>query len=327
MADITLLRRLALLGVGALALGACDYGLGLSPNPVAPGATVTVTNADDGPACLVEDEVDEAAVQAASTPLEVDIYVITEEPTSEPVPVATVMADDEGVFEATFTAPTRPGQHLVLASCYPELEEDPILIRGADHLEPIDGDGIIVDLLRVGQGPLTLSLSDDEVEVGDEVVATFSLCQAENDLGILAELGGEEPDPELVELATDYPDLAVFVDGVLVDTVETDERYPTGTVDVVLPGMAEGQHEVLGVCTYQTFDLDLEWIFENLVGDGGEEVLELGAAAIDYPVVEEPFTFDQATVQAQGTVNVVAAATAPTTARPNPVVAQPTYTG
>lgn len=331
MADTTLLRRLALLGAGALALGACDYGLSLSPDPVAPGGMVTVTNADEGPACLVEDEegTDEVvAVGAADTPLPVDVFVITEEPTAEPDPVASVMADEEGVFEATFPAPTRPGQHVVAASCFPGLgEEDPVIIRSADHLEPIDSDGIIVDMLRVAQPPLTLSLSDDEVEVGDEVVATFSLCQAENDFGFLEEILGEGGDELAEELAADYPTLAVFVDGVLVDTIETTERYPTGTVDVVLAGLAEGAHEVLGVCTYQTFDFDLETIIEE---EGGPilvpiEPLSVGATAVDYPIEEFPFTFDEDTVEAQGTVNVVAAAIAPTTAQP--VVAQPTYAG
>jgi hypothetical protein len=336
MAD-TWTRRLAMLALGALTLAGCDYGLGISPDPAAPGATITVTNADEGPACLVVDEEPELeaeSVEAADTPLPVDIYLITDLTELmggvEPTPVASVMADEEGVFEATFPAPARPGQHLVVALCQPE-GEGPIIIGPADHLEPIDGDGAIFDDVRVTQPPLGLTLSDDEVEVGDEVVATFTRCQAENDLGFLeGQAEGEDPDPEVVELATDHPDLDVFVDGELVDTVEGDERYPSGTVDVVLPFDEVGEHEVLGVCTHQTFDLDLELLVELMEGggDGGEEIILDGVstAAVEYPIEEGPLVIDEATLEAAGTVTVLAEAVAPT-AQPNPVVAQPTYAG
>ena len=51
------------------------------------------------------------------------------------------------------------------------------------------------------------------------------------------------------------------------ETIAGDERYPTGTVDVNMVLDELGEHEIEGVCTFQTFDLDLEWLLEEM-GDG-----------------------------------------------------------
>ena len=98
------------------------------------------------------------------------------------------------------------------------------------------------------------------------MTATFNRCQDENDFGILEELGSpvavDTDDPTL-----DFPDLEVYLDGELVETIAGDERYPTGTVDVKMALNELGEHEIEGVCTFQTFDLDLEWLLDEM-GEG-----------------------------------------------------------
>ena len=321
------MKRIGGLAVLVLAVGACDYGLNLSPDPAASGDEVTVTNAPDGPVCEVPPVEPSAAGAAAGVP--VDVFVLTDlEVTEEPVPTS-VVTDDEGFFTATVDAPVIPGQHLVVAVCggiAGPMDAQAL----AAAAEPVDEDGTIVDLLQVGQAPLTISLSDDAVEEGDEVVATFNRCQDENDFNLFTGLAPTaEPTPE--ELAADHPDLEVFLDGELVDTIEGTERYPTGTVDVPLTLDEVGEHEISGICTYQTFDLDVEAIIEEI--GGGELPIEVldgaSAAAIDYPFdpAQGLFVWDEATTQAAGTVVVSAADVGGAGSAPDPVPATPTYTG
>jgi hypothetical protein len=327
-----LVKRIGGLAALVLALGACDYGLVLDPDPADPGDTVTVTNAPDGPTCVVPDVEPRAAGAAAGVPVGIAVVTDFEELIGAP-DVTVVMSDDDGFFSAEVEAPDRPGQHLVFAICdYSEGE-----LEAVAAAEPVDEDGVIVDSFRVTQDPLSIALSDDQVEEGDEVVATFNRCQAENDFSLFElEEGPIEPeagaaaDPTPEELATDFPDLAVFLDGELIDTIEGTERHPTGTVDVPVTLDEVGEHEIKGVCTYQTFDLDLETIVEffNAGGEGPEGGVEgAGAAAIDYPFSPEPgfFTWDEATTEAADTVTVVSGDVGGTGAEPVP--AAPTYTG
>jgi len=217
--------------------------------------------------------------------------------------------------------------------------------RAAARAKPTDEDGTIIDTLRVTQEPLSIAVSDDEVEVGDEVTATFNRCQDENDFGLF------DPDPAPVaerepldEAATDFPDLQVLLDGELVSTIAGDERYPTGTVDVPMELTEVGDHEIIGVCTFQTVAVDLEVLAKLLSGvrEGGliSERMSVGAAAVDYPIVEGPFTIDEATTKAAALVSVVAPAVGSSGAQPvpdqpvpvqpvpaQPVLAQPSYTG
>ena len=316
-----LLKRVGLLAVAAAALGACDLGLVLDPDPADAGDTVTVSNSD-GPHCIVEEGEDGVAV---------DIILVTDlvslmGPGDLDI-VASVMTGEDGLFEATVEAPDRPGQHLLFAVCggVPDevLEEG---LGAADVEDPVDEDGIIVDSLRVSQAPLTVSVDDDEVNPGDEVTATFNRCQDENDFGILEGLGSpvavDTDDPTL-----DFPDLEVYLDGELVETIAGDERYPTGTVDVKMALNELGEHEIEGVCTFQTFDLDLEWLLDEM-GEGLPQVVPqgtVGTAAIDYPLVEGPITLDETTTIAVTSVSVVAVAVAPTDTgtAPTPVAAAP----
>ena len=320
-----LLKRVGLLAVAAAALGACDLGLVLDPDPAHAGDTVTVSNSD-GPHCIVEEGEDGVAV---------DIILVTDlvslmGPGDLDI-VASVMTGEDGLFEATVEAPDRPGQHLLFAVCggVPDevIEEG---LGAADVEDPVDEDGTIVDSLRVSQAPLTVTVDDDEVNPGDEVTATFNRCQDENDFGFLEELGSpvavDTDDPTL-----DFPDLEVYLDGELVETIAGDERYPTGTVDVKMALNELGEHEIEGVCTFQTFDLDLEWLLDEM-GEGIPQVVPqgtVGIAAIDYPLVEGPITLDETTTTVVTSVSVVAVAVAPTDTgtAPTPVAADPAYTG
>ncbi len=300
------------MALGALALGACNYGLGISPEPADPGDTVTVTNSPVGPFCVVPDG-DES--------IPVDVVVISgTEDGPEDLQIVSVDSDEEGYFTAEVTAPDRPGEHLVIAQC-----------GGVDGgLEPlaaqfpVDEDGAIVDTLRVTQDPLTIALSKTTAKIGDEVTATFNRCQAENDFGF-GEEGGvpahEDGDVTPEELGTDYPDLVVYLDDEPVATIEGDERYPTGTVDVPVELTSAGTHEIKGICTYQTFDADWESIIEEFnegIPEFPDELGGVGTAHLDYPIVMfDYFTFDEATTEAAATVTVGAAAAAPAVVAPD----------
>jgi hypothetical protein len=318
----------------------------MTPDPADPGDTVTVTNAPDGPICNVPPEGPQAA-PAAEGGVPVGVFVLSSFLLEEEPNVTIVQSDDDGFFSADITAPERPGQHLVFAICG-FTDEAPIDVveEAVAAAEPVDEDGVILDTLVVTQEPLSIGLSDDSVEEGDAVIATFNRCQDENDFDQFDELdtvSAADPTPE--ELATDFPDLEVFLDGEHVTTVEGTERYPTGTVDVPVTLDEVGEHEISGVCTYQTFDFDFEQFLELI--DGGEiGGLSSGAsaAAIDpsqYPFsigddpetepVETIATWDDATTEAADTVTVTAAAVegtdapAPPAAEPAPV--QPTFAG
>ena len=320
-------KLLGVAGIAALALGACDFGLVLTPDPADPGDTVTVTNAPDGPTCDVPEPGPASAGTAAGVP--VGVFLISDFALEEEPEVTVVQTDDDGFFTAEVTAPDIPGEHLVFAVC-DWLEGPQETLQAADV---VDEDGVIIDELRVAQTPLAIALSDHKVEEGDEVVATFNRCQDENDFDQFAEPEGvglaADPTPE--ELANDFPDLQVFLDGTLVETIEGTERYPTGTVEVPLTLEEVGDHEIKGVCTYQTFDLDFESIIE-LIGEGPElPPLEgVSTAAVDYPFDPEGglFVWDEATTEAADTVTVTEAAVADTGAEPaEPAPVQPTFTG
>jgi len=322
-----LLKRVGLLALGAAALSACDLAPLVAPEPADPGDTITVSNAE-GPHCIVEEG--EGGVP-------VDIFLITDlvallESGDEPEVVASTTTGEDGLFETTIEAPERPGQHLLFAVCggVPDFP-DPEQLRAMAVEDPVDEDGVIVDDLRVTQPPLAISVDDDEVHPGDQVTATFNRCQDENDFGFFEEL---EVDPVAVDTddpALDFPDLEVYLDGELVETIAGEERYPTGTVDVSMELTELGEHEIEGVCTYQTFDIDLEWLLEELDEEipGLMPLQGVGTAAIDYPIVEGPITVDEATMVVAARVTVVEVAVAPTdtTTAPTPVAAAPTYAG
>jgi hypothetical protein len=361
------MKRAGLLALTAMALSACQYGLDLSVDPAAKGQTVTVSNPDGTPCVDYETE----------EPGEVDVVVMV---ITSLVDVSNAMAqamdtgdashlepfvdegttDEEGYFSVDVTAPSTPGQHLVLVACDASLEmieEDveELRIEASSLRDDVDPEALylvlsmlfgsentIFDILDVTQDPLTIAVDKDEIEAGEQVVATFNRCQAHNDFDLpsimaaemaLAE-AGDEPDPE--ELASDYPDLDVFVDGVLVTTIEGTERYPTGTVDVPLTLTEVGEHEISGVCRYQTFEL-LEEYFEMVPQTYGAE---LQAQAVEYPYPpadeEAPVVWNEAaTNPASAVVDVVAADTGAGTVTPPaanppaaaPVVAAPRYTG
>jgi hypothetical protein len=320
-----LLKRASLLVLAAVALGACNFGLVIDPDPADPGDTVTVSNAE-GPHCVVEEEEDGMPVDVIMI---TDITSLLE--SGELDVVASVTTDADGLFETTIDAPERPGQHLLLAICggLPE-ELEPEQLRAMAVEDPVDEDGVIVDSLRVTQPALSVSVDDDEVAPGDTVTATFNRCQDENDFGFFDEL----PAPGAVDTddpALDFPDLDVFVDGELVETIAGEERYPTGTVDVAVQLDDEGDHEIAGVCQYQTFALDVELLVDELNDEQPElprlEQGTLGAAAIDYPLVEGPFTLDSATLSAVVVVTVAEPAVDGTGAAPVPAPVAPTYAG
>jgi len=333
------MKRLAVVGLMALTLGACDFGLLMTPDPADPGDTVTVTNSPDGPTCNVP-EVPKAA-PAATGGVPVGVFALSSFVLDEPPDVTVVQTDDDGFFSADITAPDHPGQHLVLAQCdFTDQAPVDVIKRVTTAAEPVDEDGVIIDSLTVTQDPLSIALSDDSVEEGDEVVATFNQCKDENDFDLFEEL----PDPE--ELATDFPDLEVFLDGEHVTTIAGSERYPTGTVDVPVTLDEVGEHEITGVCTYQTFAFDFEKFVELINGgEIGSLSADAGAAAIDpseYPVHlgddptteedETVATWDDATTEAAATVTVTAAevedTSAPAPAAPaEPAPVQPTFTG
>jgi hypothetical protein len=316
-----LITRFGLLALGALVLAACDIGLVLAPNPAAPGATVTVSNAD-GPHCT--QEASDGGTEPADG-LPVDLIMITNIVDLIEGPdinvVASTVTDANGLFQTTITAPDLPGSHILLAVCGGIGDIQDAEVRAAAVDDPVDEDGVIVDLVNVTQAPLSVSVDKAEVEPGDDVVATFNRCQDENDLGIF-ELEGLPAAVDTDDPAMDFPDLDVYVDDELVETIAGDERYPTGTVDVPLTLAELGSHEIKGICTYQTFDIDLEVLLDEL----GEPV-SLSPTAIDYPLVDGPFTLDEATTQASATVVVVAAAVDSTGTGAQPVEAQPSYTG
>jgi hypothetical protein len=325
----TSIRRVGALAIGAMTLGACNWGLTFTPSAPLPGSSVGVTNADTW-TCPIEEG------DGGPVPMEVALYLFSgqEDLTGgPPEPLATVMTDAAtGAFDATLTAPERPGQHFVAASCGGEVGGP-----GVPELQaaaPVDDDGTILDLLTVAQAPLTVAVDKSEVAPGTTVTATFNRCQAENDFGLLEEIGGGEGGelpPELEGLDVDFPDLVVTVDGTVVETIEGTERYPVGTVDVPIELDAVGSHEIKGVCTYQTLRWD-EAFLADLFAGGGVAAAAAAPAAVDYPVSPEgaPFTFDEATVQAATTVRVVApAAPGPGVGAGGavPVVAQPAFTG
>ena len=331
------MKRIAILGLMALTLGACDFGLLMAPDPADPGDTVTVTNSPDGPTCIDEPAVPGSAQAAAGMP--VGIIVVTSLADLEggpPDDITVVDSDDEGFFTAEITAPDIPGQHLVVAICgFSDVPPGGVLEDAAAAAEPVDEDGVIIDTLVVGQQPLTIALSDESVVPGDEVIATFNRCKDENDFDQFEEIdAGSAADPTPEELATDFPDLDVFLDDELVTTIAGTERYPTGTVDVPLTLDEVGEHEVRGVCTYQTFDFDFEAFIEMIEG-GGETPLLGGAnaAAITYPFPAEGdeeaeiVQWNEATTEAAATVTVATVddTVVPAPAEPAPV--QPTFTG
>ena len=179
-----------------------------------------MTNSPDGPTCIDEPAVPSSAQAAAGMP--VGIIVVTSFADLEggpPDDITVVDSDDEGFFTAEITAPDIPGQHLVFAICgFSDVPPGEVLQDAAAAAEPVDEDGVIIDTLVVTQPPLSIALSDDSVEPGDEVIATFNRCQDENDFDQFGELGGvaaADPTPE--ELANDFPDLEVFLDDELVD--------------------------------------------------------------------------------------------------------------
>jgi hypothetical protein len=314
----------------------------MTPDPADPGDTVTVTNAPDGPTCT-EPEVEPRSAQAAAA-VPVGVFVISSFVIEEEPDVTVVQSDDEGFFSAEVTAPDRPGQHLVFAICdFSEETPEEVIEEAAAAAEPVDEDGVILDTLSVTQAPLTIALSDDSVEEGDEVIATFNRCQDENDFDQFEELGlGTAADPTPEDLATDFPDLEVFLDDELVATIAGTERYPTGTVDVPLTLDEVGEHEVRGVCTYQTFDIDFEKLIALIEEGEGGGGFDAGAAAVDpsqYPFsigddpeteqVDEDFaTWDDAITEAAAPVTVTAAEVEDTEApAPVAVPVQPTFTG
>lgn len=265
---------------------------------------------------------------------------------------AVTTSDEDGVFSVEIPAPSIPGEHLVVAFCGGSLEDldaapaaQEALLAVQATLEDVDlealelllftllADESRVDLLPVEQAGISLTVDRSTVTVGESVVATIDWCQAENDFDVPAlvqaqareyeEEEGELSDEDLAllqtfeELAGDHPDLEVYVDGELVETVTADERYPTGEVQVTLPLHEVGTHEIKGVCRYQTFDLEAEMVLSPVV---------------DYPfppedaeVVPSPGTWDEAELMATASVEVVAAATGTPAAQP--VVAAPAYTG
>jgi hypothetical protein len=333
------MKRIAVLGLMALTLGACDYGL-LTPDPADPGDTITVTNAPDGPTCF-EPLVDPSSAHAAiDQSVPVGIFVLTSVADlieSGPDDITVVQSDDEGFFTAEVAAPGIPGQHIVFAICdySDELPVDEVL-EDAAVAEVVDETGVVVDDLIVTQQPLSIGLSDTSVEQGDEVIATFNRCKDENDFD-LGELdvasAAETPTP--AELAVDFPDLEVFLDDGTepIAIVEGTERYPTGTVDVPITLTEVGDHEIKGVCAYQTFRFDLATLVEFFNEVGGElPPLEgVSAAAggdIAYPFPEDGSEgaqygqWDEAITDAAGTVTVLAV---DDSAVPAPL--QPTFTG
>lgn len=334
-------KRAGLLALAAMALGACDFGLLVDPDPAAPGAQITISNAE-GPVCDLP--------QGDGGPEPVDVQVVmfssfadlSEGPDAEGITVVDTVTDDQGVFSVTVAAPTLPGEHWVVAQCGAGGQAPQA--AAAQELPTVDEDGVIFDLVSVSQAPLSVSLDKSEVAPGSVVTATFNRCQDENDFDV-AEAQGEAvaAEPDLEALAADYPDLVVYLDGVPVQTILGEERNPTGTVSVPVTLATAGTHEIKGVCTYQTFRWDRELLAEEL---GGGPVITAAAAesevvpaAIEYPVTSEgmPFTFDEATTQAVATVSVVAPqapagpAVAADTATPAPAAApavvQPRYTG
>ena len=357
-----LMKRAGLLALAAMALSACEYGLGLSPDPATKGQTVTVTN-EDGHLCMVDDAPGESDVVVFVVTSLVDAansfaaFMGGDEAAMDELGLVETTSDTEGVFSAEVTAPGIPGQHLVVAVCnastdveIPEIDE---LRFGAaalrDDLDPealsaflgalITSDDVIVDLLDVAQAPLTVSLDKTEVEAGKQVVATFNRCQDHNDFDLpsimaaegagAAEAAEAEPTPE--EISSDHPDLDVFVDDVLVTTIAGTERYPTGTVDVPLTLTEVGEHEITGVCRFQTFELMLEDLPPLRVG-----LDSVQPQALEYPFPPEseegplPFQWNEDVLTAAATVDVVAASVGAGTANPPaaaPVVAAPRYTG
>jgi hypothetical protein len=336
------MKRIAVLGLMALTLGACDYGLLLTPDPADPRDTITVTNAPDGPTCF-EPLVDPKSAQSAiEQSVPVGIFVMTSildivGPTPD---VTVVQTDDEGFFTAAVPAPDIPGQHIVVAVCdYTDGPIEEVLQDAAAAAEPVDDDGVIVDELIVTQEPLSIALSDTSVEEGDEVIATFNTCKDENDFdfGALDTVSAAAiPTPE--ELANDFPDLVVTLDGQPVATIAGTERYPTSTVDVPVTLTEVGDHEIKGVCTFQTFRFGLEDLVE-LFNESGEELPLLqgvSAAAEDdiaYPFPEEGSEealfgqWDEATTEAAGTVTVLAVDDAAVPAPAEPAQVQPSFAG
>jgi hypothetical protein len=336
------MKRLAVLGLMALTLGACDYGLLLTPDPADPGDTITVTNGPDGPTCfepLVDPKSAHAAIEQS---VPVGIFVMTsilDIIGPEPHPAEIVETDDEGFFTAEIPAPDIPGQHIVFAVCdfSDEVPIDEVLQDAGAAAEPVDDDGVIVDELIVTQQPLSIALSDTQVEKGDGVVATFNRCKDENDYAFGELNVGSAAIPTDEELATDFPDLVVTLDGQPVATIAGTERYRTGTVDVPVTLTEVGEHQIKGVCTYQTFRFGLEELVE-LFNDSGEPLPLLqgvSAAAEDdiYPYPEEGSEeaifgqWDEATTEAAGTVTVLAVDDAAVPAPAEPAQVQPSFAG
>ncbi len=360
---ISLTKRAGLLALVALALSACQYGLDFSADPAAPGQTVTVSNPDGTP-CL-DYETEEpgevgVVVMLITSLVDASNAFADAMDTGDASPIEEFAVegttDEEGYFSVEVAAPTIPGQHLVLVACdasFEMIEADlgDVRIESSslrDDVDPIalqtlllgllGSENTIFDLLDVTQGPLTVSLDKDEVEAGKQVVATFNRCQDHNDLDLPSIMAlemapaAEGDEPDLEALASDYPDLDVFVDGVLVTTIEGTERYPTGTVDVPLTLSEVGEREITGVCRYQTFEL-LEEYFEVIGSQIQGAGLQPQAVEYPYPPAEDeaPVVWDEGEpLTATALVNVVAAEVGADTATPPaaaPVVVAPRYTG
>lgn len=355
---MTLMKRAGMLALTAMALSACQYGLDFSTDPAAQGQTVTVSNPDGTP-CLDYDtdepgQVD-VVVMLITSVVDVTNAVAEAMDSGDVSPVEPFVVegttDEQGYFSVDVAAPTIPGQHLVLVACDANLEMmeadlREVAIEPSDLRDDVDplamemvlsllfgSENTIVDILDVTQGPLTISLDKSEIEAGKQVVATFNRCQDHNDFDLPSIMAtemmpaaeGEEPDP--AELDGDYPDLDVYVDDELVTTIAGTERYPTGTVDVPLTLSEVGEHEITGVCRYQTFEL-LEEYFEIVVPRIQGAGLQPQAVEYPYPPAEDeaPVLWDEGEpLTATALVNVVAADVGAGTAVP--VVAAPRYTG
>lgn len=375
------IRRGGLLAVAALLLGACQWGLTITPETARKGQTVSVSN-EGYEVCWAYDDEEELWA-----PGETDVVVI---PFSSLVDFSSALlaafegggsaalsefalvearTDEAGVFTAEVPVPSIPGDHLVMAICNAtiadldeppeELPEDLVLQLQAapGDVDPeamilllglLASDDVSSELVTVGQDPFVVGVDKVQVTEGDPVVASFTWCQAENDFDLpsllLAQSSPGEVDDEevaqeiaemvadLEEVASDFPSIDVYVDGELVQTIEADERYPTGVAELALTLTGVGDHEIEGRCRYQSFELDREGLAE-MFGD-------LSPQAVEYPYTPEvgdeagtvlPFTWDEVEVAsaAAARVEVLAAAGAGTVTPPaaQPVVAAPSYTG
>src|SRR5690606_7264911 len=107
-----LYKRAGMLGVAALTLGACEFGLGIDHSDdaigVPAGTLITITNADEIPCEIPEGE--------ETSPASVVVLSEATDDEEDVTPIV-VETDSEGVFTTTVTAPSRPGHHMVIAIC------------------------------------------------------------------------------------------------------------------------------------------------------------------------------------------------------------------